>query len=165
MIRPQTSATGSTWVRTRAAALLLMLMFMRNLALTSASLSSAGFRRSFCLWRRTSHRRRRQSCTSCSPTLSSLSSPYEEVRLYQRHPEEKHRLIVLTGETLQEATFRSGELKDTALSRKEPSGLKGSEVPESNSCRNQENVNAGTLRNTHFCPLSCFSIFHILNSE
>uniref|UniRef100_H3C5Q6 MAGUK p55 scaffold protein 4 n=1 Tax=Tetraodon nigroviridis TaxID=99883 RepID=H3C5Q6_TETNG len=63
----------------------------------TASLSSAGFRQSFCLWRRTSHRRRRQSCTSCSPTLSSLSSPYEEVSLYQRHPEEKHRLIVLAG--------------------------------------------------------------------
>ncbi|XP_029706755.1 MAGUK p55 subfamily member 4-like isoform X1 [Takifugu rubripes] len=57
----------------------------------------AGFRRSFCLWRRTSHRRRRQSCTSCSPTLGSLSSPYEEVRLYQRLPQEKQRLIVLTG--------------------------------------------------------------------
>uniref|UniRef100_A0A674MPI0 MAGUK p55 scaffold protein 4 n=1 Tax=Takifugu rubripes TaxID=31033 RepID=A0A674MPI0_TAKRU len=39
----------------------------------------------------------RQSCTSCSPTLGSLSSPYEEVRLYQRLPQEKQRLIVLTG--------------------------------------------------------------------
>uniref|UniRef100_A0A674PCL4 MAGUK p55 scaffold protein 4 n=1 Tax=Takifugu rubripes TaxID=31033 RepID=A0A674PCL4_TAKRU len=58
---------------------------------------ASGFRRSFCLWRRTSHRRRRQSCTSCSPTLGSLSSPYEEVRLYQRLPQEKQRLIVLTG--------------------------------------------------------------------
>uniref|UniRef100_H3CDQ2 MAGUK p55 scaffold protein 4 n=1 Tax=Tetraodon nigroviridis TaxID=99883 RepID=H3CDQ2_TETNG len=64
---------------------------------TGGSFYLAGFRQSFCLWRRTSHRRRRQSCTSCSPTLSSLSSPYEEVSLYQRHPEEKHRLIVLAG--------------------------------------------------------------------
>ncbi|XP_071328826.1 MAGUK p55 subfamily member 4-like [Trachinotus anak] len=57
----------------------------------------AGFRRSFRLWRRTSYRRRRQSCTSCSPSSSALSSPYEEVALYQRPPQENHRLIILVG--------------------------------------------------------------------
>uniref|UniRef100_A0A8D3C1N6 Membrane protein, palmitoylated 4a (MAGUK p55 subfamily member 4) n=1 Tax=Scophthalmus maximus TaxID=52904 RepID=A0A8D3C1N6_SCOMX len=31
-------------------------------------------------------RKRRQSCTSCSPSSSTLSSPYEEVALYQRPP-------------------------------------------------------------------------------
>uniref|UniRef100_UPI0037E836A8 MAGUK p55 subfamily member 4-like n=1 Tax=Semicossyphus pulcher TaxID=241346 RepID=UPI0037E836A8 len=57
----------------------------------------AGFRRSFRLWRRTSFRRRRQSCTSCSPNSSALSTPYEEVALYQRPPQENHRLIILIG--------------------------------------------------------------------
>ncbi|XP_070771164.1 MAGUK p55 subfamily member 4-like [Enoplosus armatus] len=57
----------------------------------------AGFRRSFRLWRRTSFRRRRQSCTSCSPSSSALSTPYEEVALYQRPPQENHRLIILIG--------------------------------------------------------------------
>ncbi|XP_062257797.1 MAGUK p55 subfamily member 4-like isoform X2 [Platichthys flesus] len=57
----------------------------------------AGFRRTFRLWRRTSFRRRRQSCTSCSPNSSTLSTPYEEVALYQRPPQENHRLIVLVG--------------------------------------------------------------------
>ncbi|XP_026232745.1 MAGUK p55 subfamily member 4-like [Anabas testudineus] len=56
----------------------------------------AGFRRSFRLWRRTSYRRRRQSCTSCSPN-TTLSTPYEEVALYQRPPQENHRLIILVG--------------------------------------------------------------------
>ncbi|XP_031729158.1 MAGUK p55 subfamily member 4-like [Anarrhichthys ocellatus] len=59
----------------------------------------AGFRQSFRLWRRTSFRRRRQSCTSCSPNSSALSTPYEEVVLYQRPPQENHRLIVLIGAT------------------------------------------------------------------
>ncbi|XP_029283040.1 LOW QUALITY PROTEIN: MAGUK p55 subfamily member 4-like [Cottoperca gobio] len=59
----------------------------------------AGFRRSFRLWRRTSYRRRRQSCTSCSPDTSALSSPYEEVALYQRPPQESHRLVILIGAT------------------------------------------------------------------
>eukprot|EP00064_Thunnus_orientalis_P007712 superscaffoldBa00000873_g7734 len=58
---------------------------------------AAGFRRSFRLWRRTSYRRRRQSCTSCSPSSSALSTPYEEVALYQRPPQENHRLIILVG--------------------------------------------------------------------
>ncbi|KAL7385419.1 hypothetical protein ABVT39_021663 [Epinephelus coioides] len=59
----------------------------------------AGFRRSFRLWRRTSYRRRRQSCTSCSPNSSALYTPYEEVALYQRTPQENHRLIILIGAT------------------------------------------------------------------
>ncbi|KAM4557804.1 MAGUK p55 subfamily member 4-like [Odontesthes bonariensis] len=57
----------------------------------------AGFRRSFRLWRRTSYRKRRQSCTSCSPNINALSTPYEEVALYQRPPQENHRLIILVG--------------------------------------------------------------------
>ncbi|XP_037343588.2 MAGUK p55 subfamily member 4-like [Pungitius pungitius] len=59
----------------------------------------AGFRQSFRLWRRTSYRRRRQSCTSCAPNTSAYSTPYEEVALYQRPPQEDHRLIVLLGAT------------------------------------------------------------------
>ncbi|KAM9346931.1 MAGUK p55 subfamily member 4-like [Symphorus nematophorus] len=59
----------------------------------------AGFRRSFRLWRRTSYRRRRQSCTSCSPSSGALATPYEEVALYQRPPQENHRLIILIGAT------------------------------------------------------------------
>ncbi|KAM9342306.1 MAGUK p55 subfamily member 4-like [Pholidichthys leucotaenia] len=57
----------------------------------------AGFRRSFLLWRRTSYRRRRQSCPTCSPNTNALSTPYEEVTLYQRLPQENHRLIILVG--------------------------------------------------------------------
>ncbi|XP_047456130.1 MAGUK p55 subfamily member 4-like [Mugil cephalus] len=57
----------------------------------------AGFRRSFRLWRRTSYRKRRQSCTSCSPSTNALHTPYEEVALYQRLPQESHRLIILVG--------------------------------------------------------------------
>uniref|UniRef100_G3NYQ2 Membrane protein, palmitoylated 4a (MAGUK p55 subfamily member 4) n=1 Tax=Gasterosteus aculeatus TaxID=69293 RepID=G3NYQ2_GASAC len=59
----------------------------------------AGFRQSFRLWRRTSYRKRRQSCTSCAPNTSAYSTPYEEVALYQRPPQEDHRLIVLLGAT------------------------------------------------------------------
>uniref|UniRef100_A0A8C5N5K9 MAGUK p55 subfamily member 4-like n=1 Tax=Gouania willdenowi TaxID=441366 RepID=A0A8C5N5K9_GOUWI len=62
-------------------------------------LSSAGFRRSFRLWRRTSYRKRRQSCTTCSPNRNALSTPYEEVVLYQRLPQDIHRLIILIGAT------------------------------------------------------------------
>uniref|UniRef100_A0A3Q1FS06 MAGUK p55 scaffold protein 4a n=1 Tax=Acanthochromis polyacanthus TaxID=80966 RepID=A0A3Q1FS06_9TELE len=58
---------------------------------------SAGFRRSFRLWRRTSYRKRRQSCTTCSPNSNALNTPYEEVALYQRPPQENHRLIILVG--------------------------------------------------------------------
>uniref|UniRef100_A0A3B5MJB0 Uncharacterized protein n=1 Tax=Xiphophorus couchianus TaxID=32473 RepID=A0A3B5MJB0_9TELE len=63
----------------------------------SATFFKAGFRRSFRLWRRTSYKRRRKSCTSCSPSSGALSSPYEEVALYQRLPQENHRLIILIG--------------------------------------------------------------------
>uniref|UniRef100_A0A3Q2E7H0 MAGUK p55 scaffold protein 4a n=1 Tax=Cyprinodon variegatus TaxID=28743 RepID=A0A3Q2E7H0_CYPVA len=57
----------------------------------------SGFRRSFRLWRRTSYKRRRQSCTSCTPSTNALATPYEEVALYQRLPQENHRLIILIG--------------------------------------------------------------------
>ncbi|XP_005475409.1 MAGUK p55 subfamily member 4 isoform X1 [Oreochromis niloticus] len=57
----------------------------------------AGFRRSFRVWKRTSYRKRRQSCTTCSPNTNALSTPYEEVVLYQRPPQENHRLIILVG--------------------------------------------------------------------
>uniref|UniRef100_I3KF10 MAGUK p55 scaffold protein 4 n=1 Tax=Oreochromis niloticus TaxID=8128 RepID=I3KF10_ORENI len=59
--------------------------------------SPAGFRRSFRVWKRTSYRKRRQSCTTCSPNTNALSTPYEEVVLYQRPPQENHRLIILVG--------------------------------------------------------------------
>ncbi|KAJ0070579.1 hypothetical protein NL108_016452, partial [Boleophthalmus pectinirostris] len=55
------------------------------------------FRRSFRFWRRSSLRRRRQSCSSCCPGNSALATPYEEVTLYQRPLEDTHRLIVLVG--------------------------------------------------------------------
>uniref|UniRef100_A0A3Q3BBQ0 MAGUK p55 subfamily member 4-like n=1 Tax=Kryptolebias marmoratus TaxID=37003 RepID=A0A3Q3BBQ0_KRYMA len=42
-------------------------------------------------------KKRRQSCTSCSPNNNALSSPYEEVALYQRLSQENHRLIILIG--------------------------------------------------------------------
>ncbi|KAK0155443.1 MAGUK p55 subfamily member 4 [Merluccius polli] len=58
---------------------------------------SAGFRRSFRLWRRMAYRGCRLSCYSCSPQSTSLSNPYEEVVLYQRSPQDNHRLIVLVG--------------------------------------------------------------------
>ncbi|CAL8241027.1 unnamed protein product [Merluccius merluccius] len=61
------------------------------------STCEAGFRRSFRLWRRMAYRGCRLSCYSCSPQSTSLSSPYEEVVLYQRSPQDNHRLIVLVG--------------------------------------------------------------------
>uniref|UniRef100_A0A672GUG8 Membrane palmitoylated protein 4 n=1 Tax=Salarias fasciatus TaxID=181472 RepID=A0A672GUG8_SALFA len=39
------------------------------------------------------------SCTSCSPLSGALATPYEEVALYQRPPQENHRLIILVGAT------------------------------------------------------------------
>uniref|UniRef100_A0A672GUD7 Membrane palmitoylated protein 4 n=1 Tax=Salarias fasciatus TaxID=181472 RepID=A0A672GUD7_SALFA len=48
---------------------------------------------------KTSFRKRRQSCTSCSPLSGALATPYEEVALYQRPPQENHRLIILVGAT------------------------------------------------------------------
>ncbi|KAK7938686.1 hypothetical protein WMY93_002012 [Mugilogobius chulae] len=57
----------------------------------------AGFRKSFRFWRRSSLRRRRQSCSSCCPGNSSLATPYEEVTLFQRPLQDTHRLIVLVG--------------------------------------------------------------------
>ncbi|XP_034741051.1 MAGUK p55 subfamily member 4-like isoform X1 [Etheostoma cragini] len=57
----------------------------------------AGFRRSFRLFRRMSSRKRRQSCTSCLPSSDTLSTPYEEVALYQRPLQENPRLIILVG--------------------------------------------------------------------
>uniref|UniRef100_A0A3P9LKK2 Membrane protein, palmitoylated 4a (MAGUK p55 subfamily member 4) n=1 Tax=Oryzias latipes TaxID=8090 RepID=A0A3P9LKK2_ORYLA len=64
---------------------------------TCMTVPSAGFRRSFHVWKRTSYKRRRQSCSSCSPNSSALATPYEEVVLYQRPPQENHRLIMLVG--------------------------------------------------------------------
>uniref|UniRef100_A0A8C0I9Z9 Membrane palmitoylated protein 4 n=1 Tax=Bubo bubo TaxID=30461 RepID=A0A8C0I9Z9_BUBBB len=58
----------------------------------------AGFRRSMRLCRRKS-RTNQQSCyTRCpSSCYSSLAAPYEEVVRYQRHPADRHRLIILVG--------------------------------------------------------------------
>uniref|UniRef100_A0A8C0EGC9 Membrane palmitoylated protein 4 n=1 Tax=Bubo bubo TaxID=30461 RepID=A0A8C0EGC9_BUBBB len=59
---------------------------------------TAGFRRSMRLCRRKS-RTNQQSCyTRCpSSCYSSLAAPYEEVVRYQRHPADRHRLIILVG--------------------------------------------------------------------
>uniref|UniRef100_A0A8D0FUU9 Membrane palmitoylated protein 4 n=1 Tax=Strix occidentalis caurina TaxID=311401 RepID=A0A8D0FUU9_STROC len=59
---------------------------------------TAGFRRSMRLCRRKS-RTNQQSCyTQCpSSCYSSLAAPYEEVVRYQRHPADRHRLIILVG--------------------------------------------------------------------
>ncbi|NXR17918.1 MPP4 protein, partial [Cinclus mexicanus] len=53
----------------------------------------AGFRRSMRLCRRKA-RLKQQSCCSGS---CALAAPYEEVVRYQRHPADRHRLIVLVG--------------------------------------------------------------------
>ncbi|XP_057708208.1 MAGUK p55 subfamily member 4-like isoform X2 [Corythoichthys intestinalis] len=57
----------------------------------------AGFRRSFCLLRRSLSKRRRQSCTSISASCTAGATPYEEVVLYRRAPQDRHRLIILIG--------------------------------------------------------------------
>nr|XP_015214820.1 PREDICTED: MAGUK p55 subfamily member 4 isoform X1 [Lepisosteus oculatus] len=59
----------------------------------------AGFRRSLRLCRRKSRSSHQQSCYARCPSscYSALASPYEEVVRYQRHPEDRHRLIVLIG--------------------------------------------------------------------
>ncbi|XP_061142349.1 MAGUK p55 subfamily member 4-like [Syngnathus typhle] len=57
----------------------------------------AGFRRSFCLLRRSLSKRRRMSCTSIATSCSTVATPYEEVVLYRRPPQDHHRLIILVG--------------------------------------------------------------------
>uniref|UniRef100_A0A8C5UBY9 Membrane palmitoylated protein 4 n=1 Tax=Malurus cyaneus samueli TaxID=2593467 RepID=A0A8C5UBY9_9PASS len=58
----------------------------------------AGFRRSMRLCRRKA-RLNQQSCSSRCPSscCSTLAAPYEEVVRYQRHPTDRHRLIILVG--------------------------------------------------------------------
>ncbi|NWT65666.1 MPP4 protein, partial [Prunella himalayana] len=58
----------------------------------------AGFRRSMRLCRRKA-RLNQQSCYSRCPSscYGSLAAPYEEVVRYQRHPTDRHRLIILVG--------------------------------------------------------------------
>uniref|UniRef100_A0A8D2NJN2 MAGUK p55 scaffold protein 4 n=1 Tax=Zonotrichia albicollis TaxID=44394 RepID=A0A8D2NJN2_ZONAL len=58
----------------------------------------AGFRRSMRLCRRKA-RLQQQSCYSRCPSscYSALAAPYEEVVRYQRHPTDRHRLIILVG--------------------------------------------------------------------
>uniref|UniRef100_A0A3Q3LDV3 MAGUK p55 scaffold protein 4, like n=1 Tax=Labrus bergylta TaxID=56723 RepID=A0A3Q3LDV3_9LABR len=60
---------------------------------------NSGFRRSMRLCRRRSHSTTQPSChTRCpSSCYSALNCPYEEVVRYQRHPQDKHRLIALIG--------------------------------------------------------------------
>ncbi|XP_062354212.1 MAGUK p55 subfamily member 4 [Cinclus cinclus] len=53
----------------------------------------AGFRRSMRLCRR----KARLKQQSCCPGSCALAAPYEEVVRYQRHPADRHRLIVLVG--------------------------------------------------------------------
>ncbi|XP_048885327.1 MAGUK p55 subfamily member 4-like [Brienomyrus brachyistius] len=59
----------------------------------------AGFRRSLRLCQRKARRFRMQSCNArcLSSCCSSLANPYEEMVRYQRHPEDKLRLIALMG--------------------------------------------------------------------
>uniref|UniRef100_A0A8C0EIT6 Membrane palmitoylated protein 4 n=1 Tax=Bubo bubo TaxID=30461 RepID=A0A8C0EIT6_BUBBB len=74
-----------------------IILFVYLPALMSLPLT-AGFRRSMRLCRRKS-RTNQQSCyTRCpSSCYSSLAAPYEEVVRYQRHPADRHRLIILVG--------------------------------------------------------------------
>ncbi|XP_026157631.1 MAGUK p55 subfamily member 4 [Mastacembelus armatus] len=59
----------------------------------------AGFRRSMRLCRRRTHSITQSSChTRCpSSCYSALNGPYEEVVRYQRHQQDTHRLIALSG--------------------------------------------------------------------
>uniref|UniRef100_A0A8C3TR92 Membrane palmitoylated protein 4 n=1 Tax=Catharus ustulatus TaxID=91951 RepID=A0A8C3TR92_CATUS len=59
---------------------------------------AAGFRRSMRLCRRKA-RLNQQSCYSRCPSscCGALAAPYEEVVRYQRHPTDRHRLIILVG--------------------------------------------------------------------
>uniref|UniRef100_A0A3B4FB86 Membrane protein, palmitoylated 4a (MAGUK p55 subfamily member 4) n=1 Tax=Pundamilia nyererei TaxID=303518 RepID=A0A3B4FB86_9CICH len=83
----------------------------------SAKEAVTGFRRSFRVWKRTSYRKRRQSCTTCSPNTNALSTPYEEVVLYQRPPQENHRLIILVGEMNSQLYGISTDAIDEVLKR------------------------------------------------
>ncbi|XP_051939105.1 MAGUK p55 subfamily member 4-like [Hippocampus zosterae] len=57
----------------------------------------AGFRRSFCLLRRSLSKRRRRSSTSITAYCANVATPYEEVVLYRRPLGDHHRLIILVG--------------------------------------------------------------------
>ncbi|XP_043849298.1 LOW QUALITY PROTEIN: MAGUK p55 subfamily member 4 [Dromiciops gliroides] len=58
----------------------------------------AGFRRSMRLCRRKSHTSQLSAYIHCtSSCYNALGAPYEEVVKYQRHPSDKHRLVVLVG--------------------------------------------------------------------
>ncbi|XP_051846480.1 MAGUK p55 subfamily member 4 [Antechinus flavipes] len=58
----------------------------------------AGFRRSMRLCRRKSYTTQQSAYILCSNSCyNALGAPYEEVVRYQRHPSDKHRLIVLVG--------------------------------------------------------------------
>nr|XP_023398807.1 LOW QUALITY PROTEIN: MAGUK p55 subfamily member 4 [Loxodonta africana] len=58
----------------------------------------AGFRRSMRLCRRKSHLSHLRTSVCCSSSCyNAVGASYEEVVQYQRHPSDKHRLIVLVG--------------------------------------------------------------------
>ncbi|XP_062933067.1 MAGUK p55 subfamily member 4 [Cynocephalus volans] len=58
----------------------------------------AGFRRSMRLCRRKSHLSQLHASVCCTGSCyRAVGTPYEEVVQYQRHPSDKHRLIVLVG--------------------------------------------------------------------
>ncbi|KAM5266032.1 MAGUK p55 subfamily member 4 [Hipposideros larvatus] len=58
----------------------------------------AGFRRSMRLCRRKSHLSQLRASVDCASSChNAVGAPYEEVVRYQRHPSDKHRLIVLVG--------------------------------------------------------------------
>uniref|UniRef100_A0A3B4FB04 Membrane protein, palmitoylated 4a (MAGUK p55 subfamily member 4) n=1 Tax=Pundamilia nyererei TaxID=303518 RepID=A0A3B4FB04_9CICH len=102
-----------TCIRPREESWLLLL----NMCLFNGLYIISGFRRSFRVWKRTSYRKRRQSCTTCSPNTNALSTPYEEVVLYQRPPQENHRLIILVGEMNSQLYGISTDAIDEVLKR------------------------------------------------
>ncbi|XP_066521295.1 MAGUK p55 subfamily member 4 isoform X2 [Hoplias malabaricus] len=76
-------------------------MYLSVLTVCVFLIGSAGFRRSLrlCRRRRVQGRGSGLSCSlrCASSCYSALSNPYEEVVRYQRHPEDKNRLIALLG--------------------------------------------------------------------
>uniref|UniRef100_A0A7N8WNN1 Membrane protein, palmitoylated 4b (MAGUK p55 subfamily member 4) n=1 Tax=Mastacembelus armatus TaxID=205130 RepID=A0A7N8WNN1_9TELE len=68
-------------------------------AFESGRFYKSGFRRSMRLCRRRTHSITQSSChTRCpSSCYSALNGPYEEVVRYQRHQQDTHRLIALSG--------------------------------------------------------------------
>ncbi|ELW62696.1 MAGUK p55 subfamily member 4 [Tupaia chinensis] len=66
----------------------------------------AGFRRSMRLCRRKSHLSQLHASVCCAGSCySAVGAPYEEVVKYQRHPSDKHRLVVLVDTTRSKKSY------------------------------------------------------------